>query len=65
MDGIDDALERRVGDLLGHLDEMPEMREALPFTVRHLVGRLEAAYSSTTPARGAHAGAQATTVISS
>ena len=37
MSGDVDALERRVDELLGHLDEAPELEAMLPFTVAYLV----------------------------
>lgn len=43
MDGIDDALERRVGELLGHLDAEPAVAAALPFTVDYLIGEIRRA----------------------
>lgn len=46
-----DALERRVQELLGHLDEMPAIEAALPFTVAHLVSQLREAVTRLTPSR--------------
>lgn len=40
MAGNDNALEQRVLDLLGHLNEMPAIEAGLPFTVGYLVGRV-------------------------
>lgn len=43
MNAENDALERRVRDLLGHLDAMPAIEAVLPFTVVHLVDQLRVA----------------------
>lgn len=43
MEGKDDALQARAQALLDHLDELPAVREALPFTVAYLLVRLRAA----------------------
>ena len=48
MEDAENALEARVAELLTHLEELPIVRAALPFTVSYLVERLRQALSAPT-----------------